>query len=75
MPGAGLRLPDLVPLVSGHRATGSGLVGVPVPAPDGGIAVDLVEVPPELTLQWLTSKWLFATRQRDGALMRAPRLP
>lgn len=75
MPGVALRLPDLVPLVGAGRAMNATLVGVPVPALDGGIAIDVVEVPPGHTVQWLTSRWLFATRQRDGALVRAPRLP
>ncbi len=75
MPGVALKLPDLVPLVSAGRPMNASLVGVPVPALDGGIAIDVVEVPAGLTVQWLTSRWLFATRQRDGALMTAPRLP
>lgn len=74
-PGVALKLPDLVPLVVVGRPMNSSLVGVPVPAPDGGIAVDVVEVPAGHTVQWLTSSWLFATRQRDGALVRAPRIP
>lgn len=75
MPGVALELPDLVPLVGAGRAMNATLVGVPVPARDGGVAIDVVEVPAGHTVQWLTSRWLFATRQRDGALVMAPRVP
>ncbi|MDP1918653.1 MAG: hypothetical protein Q8L14_20560 [Myxococcales bacterium] len=71
----GLTMPDLVPLMSVGRAANTGLIGVPVPALDGGLALDIVEVPSGLTVQWLTSRWIFATRQSDGALVTAPRLP
>ncbi|MBL8932998.1 MAG: hypothetical protein JNM69_00505 [Archangium sp.] len=68
-----LLLPDLVPLVSPGQS--AGLVGVPVQAPDGGIALDIIEPPPDTSVTWLTSRWVFARGLSSRELWRAPRAP
>lgn len=67
-------LPDRVPLLRPGGGTVS-LIGIPVTAPDGGITVDLVQLPPQVTPSWLTSRWLFARDRSAGTLWVAPRVP
>lgn len=72
-PSEGFALPDEVPLL---RPGGTiDLVGIPISAPDGGLSIDLVEVPPDLSPSWLTSKWLFARHRTTGTLWMTPRVP
>lgn len=67
-------LPDRVPLL--QPAGGAvALAGLPVNAPDGGITVDLVQLPAHITPSWLTSRWLFARDLSAGTLWMAPRVP
>lgn len=73
-PSEGFALPDRVPLLQ----PGGGaipVVGVPVPAPDGGITIDVVELPANLSPTWLTSKWLFARHLTTRTLWMTPRVP
>lgn len=73
-PTEGFALPDVVPLL---RPGGGALplVGIPVPAPDGGIVVDVVELPAALSPSWLTSRWLFARHRDTRTLWMTPRVP
>lgn len=73
-PTEGFALPDRVPLLAPVAGTAV-VVGIPVPAPDGGIAIDVVELPPDLSPSWLTSKWLFARHRTTRALWMTPRVP
>ncbi|MER2564522.1 MAG: hypothetical protein ABTQ32_27575 [Myxococcaceae bacterium] len=73
-PTEGFALPDQVPLLQPGGGTVA-LVGIPMPAPDGGITVDLVQLPPQVTASWLTSRWLFARDLSAGTLWMAPRVP
>jgi len=73
-PTEGFALPDHIPILRPAGGT-FGLVGIPVPAPDGGIAVDLVELPQALAPSWLTSKWLFARHRITRTLWMTPRVP
>ena len=70
-PSEGFALPDHLPLLQPTF----GLVGIPVPAPDGGIAVDVVVLPQDLAPSWLTSKWLFARHRLTRTLWMTPRVP
>lgn len=70
----GFALPDRVPLLA-PVAGSIALLGIPVSAPDGGIAIDVVELPPDLSPSWLTSKWLFARHRTTRALWMTPRVP
>lgn len=67
-------LADRVPLLRPFDGTAV-LAGVPVAAPDGGISVDVVELPPGLSPTWLTSRWLFARHRDTRTLWMAPRVP
>lgn len=68
-------VPDLVPVVRlGHSGPTSELIAVPVPAPDGGLALDFIELSDGVRPQWATSRRLFVTRP-DGTLLMTSRVP
>ena len=66
-----LLLPDRVPLLI--PGSTNRVFGVPVLTPDGGIAVDFVELPANTFPTWFTSRWLFARDSSTRELWRAPR--
>lgn len=68
-------VPDLVPIVRvGRVGPSSELIAVPFSSPDGGMALDFIELPEGVFPQWANSRQLFVNHP-DGTLLMTSRTP